>query len=120
MGERGVSSRFCVSAFCAFAFAGALGAVQPAPPGTSAHGAKKPLPPLDERVPRPEAVLGYPLGSRFTHWERILDYLKALAAASPRVKLWEYGRTYEGRPLELIAISTADNLSRLDEMQKER
>ncbi|HEY0781720.1 MAG TPA: M14 metallopeptidase family protein, partial [Thermoanaerobaculia bacterium] len=146
MGERGVSSRFCLSAFCAFAFAGALAATQPAPPGASAHGAKKPpariakpaapsgptllaplsdgemvpLPPLDERVPRPEAVLGYPLGSRFTHWERILDYLKALAAASPRVKLWEYGRTYEGRPLELVAISTADNISRLDEIQKER
>jgi len=52
------------------------------------------LPPLDPSVPRPSAVLGYPLGSRFTHWEHIAAYFDALAAASPRVKVWEYGRTY--------------------------
>jgi hypothetical protein len=75
------------------------------------------LPPLDERVPRPDAVLGYPVGSRFTHWERIAGYFDALAAASPRVKVWEYGRTYEGRPLKLAAIGSPENLARLDEIR---
>jgi hypothetical protein len=75
------------------------------------------LPPLDEKVPRPDAVLGYPVGSRFTHWERIVAYFDALAAASPRVKVWEYGRTYEGRPLELAAISSPANLARLEEIR---
>src|SRR4051812_38600606 len=65
------------------------------------HGETLDLPPLDERLPRPEAVLGYPLGARFTSWDRIVAYLEALDAASPRVKAWEYGRTYEGRPLKL-------------------
>ena len=51
------------------------------------------LPAVDERVPRPDAVLGYSLGARFTHWDRIVQYLEQVAAASPRVKLWEYGRT---------------------------
>jgi zinc carboxypeptidase len=78
------------------------------------------LPPLDPQVPRPDAVLGYPLGSRFTPWERTLSYLEALAAASPRVKMWEYGRTYEGRPLELLAFSTPENLAHLDEIRRER
>ncbi|HYL06290.1 MAG TPA: M14 family metallopeptidase, partial [Thermoanaerobaculia bacterium] len=78
------------------------------------------LPPLDERVPRPDAVLGYPVGSRFTHWERIAAYFDALAAASPRVKVWEYGRTYEGRPLKLVAITSPENLARLDEIRAER
>ncbi len=79
-----------------------------------------PLPPLDERVPRPEAVLGYPLGTRFTHWPQILGYLHAVAGASDRVKLWEYGKTYEGRPLELVAISSKENLARLDQLRAER
>ncbi|HYG64233.1 MAG TPA: M14 family zinc carboxypeptidase [Thermoanaerobaculia bacterium] len=78
------------------------------------------LPALDERVPSPAAVLGYPLGSRFTHWDRIVTYLQALTAASPRVRLREYGRTYEGRPLHLVVISTPENLARLEEIRQER
>ncbi len=77
------------------------------------------LPPkVDEKVPRPDAVLGYTLGTRFTHWDRIVDYLQKVAAASPRVKMWEYGRTYEGRPLMLAAISSPENIRRLDEIQQ--
>jgi hypothetical protein len=77
------------------------------------------LPAVDERVPRPDAVLGYPLGSRFTHWDRMVDYLGQVAAASPRVKMWEYGRTYEGRPLQLLAISSPENLARLEEIRRD-
>ncbi|MES1242040.1 MAG: M14 family metallopeptidase [Acidobacteriota bacterium] len=76
------------------------------------------FPPVDAKVPRPDQVLGYPLGARFTHWDRIVDYLKQVAAASPRVKVMEYGRTYEDRPLVLVAISSPANLERLDEIQQ--
>jgi zinc carboxypeptidase len=78
------------------------------------------LPPTDERVPRPEAVLGYPLGDRFTPWDRIQAYFDALAASSPRVKEWSYGETYEGRPLKLVAVSSPENLARLEQLREER
>jgi Zinc carboxypeptidase len=77
------------------------------------------LPPLDERVPSPAAILGAPLGTRFNHWDRIVDYLEKVAAVSPRVKMWQYGSTYEGRPLELLAISSPENLERLDEIRRD-
>src|SRR4051812_743768 len=77
------------------------------------------LPALDDRLPRPEAFLGYPLGARFTSWDRIVAYLEALDAASPRVKMWEYGHTYEGRPLKLLAVSAPENLERLEEIRKD-
>jgi len=77
------------------------------------------LPAVDERVPRPDAYLGYSLGTRFTHWDRIVSYLEQVAAASPRVKMWEYGRTYEGRPLMLVAISSPANLQRLEEIRQD-
>jgi hypothetical protein len=83
------------------------------------HGEALELPQLDEKVPRPDAVLGYPLGARFTSWDRIVSYFEALDAASPRVKMWEYGRTYEGRPLKLVAVSTPENLERLDEIKQD-
>src|SRR4051795_2111724 len=75
------------------------------------------LPPLDEHLPSPAAFLGYPLGARFTPWDRIVSYLEALDAASPRVKMWEYGHSYEGRPLKLLAISSPDNVERLEEIR---
>src|SRR5690349_9737796 len=71
---------------------------------------------LDDKLPRPDAFLGYPLGARFTSWDRIVAYLEALDAASPRVKMWEYGRTYEGRPLKLLAVSSPANIERLEEI----
>ena len=77
------------------------------------------MPPVDAKVPRPDAILGYPLGSRFTSWDRIQDYLEAVAAASPRVRISEYGRTYEGRPLKHLAISSPENLARLEEIRKD-
>ncbi|MEA2695030.1 MAG: hypothetical protein QOJ16_4417 [Acidobacteriota bacterium] len=94
----------------------------PAPPRLLAplsDGESPELPPLDERVPRPEAFLGYPLGERFTTWDRIQAYFDALASASNRVKVWTYGETYEGRPLKLVAIGSPENLAHLDQLRAE-
>src|SRR4029077_12708654 len=113
----------------ALAFAAALSyadptPASPAPPNAGlvaplSRGETLDLPPLDDRVPRPEAFLGYPLGARFTSWDRIVAYLEALDTASTKVKMWEYGRSYEGRPLKLVAVSSPENLERLDEIRKD-
>jgi hypothetical protein len=105
----------------ALALAATLSLAQ-APPATPliaplSRGEALELPALDERLPRPDAFLGYPLGARFTSWDRIVAYLETLDAASPRVKMWEYGRTAEGRPLKLLAVSAAENLERLEEIR---
>ncbi|HEX7184839.1 MAG TPA: M14 metallopeptidase family protein [Thermoanaerobaculia bacterium] len=116
---RKVSMTVAALSFCA---AFALSAAAEAPAALVAplsKGETLQLPAVDEKVPRPDAVLGYPLGSRFTHWDQIAGYLQAVAAASPRVKMWEYGRTYEGRPLKLLAISTPENIARLDEIRQD-
>jgi hypothetical protein len=77
------------------------------------------LPPVNGQVPRPDAFLGYPLGSRFTSWDRMLEYIDAVAVASPRVRITEYGRTAEGRPLRLVTLATPENLARLDEIRRD-
>ncbi len=108
----------------ALALVAALSYAQPAPANAGliaplSRGESLDLPPLDERVPRPEAFLGYPLGARFTSWDRIVAYLETLDAASARVKMWEYGHSYEGRPLKLVAVSAPENLERLEEIRKD-
>ena len=86
----------------ALAFAAALSHAETTPAAVSqnhplvaplSRGETLDLPPLDEHVPSPAAFLGYPLGARFTSWDRIVAYLEALDTASTRVKMWEYGHT---------------------------
>lgn len=72
----------------------------------------------DTATPTVEKVLGYDLASRISSPEAIVTYLKALAEAHPdRVKLLDYGTSWEGRPLVYLAISSADNMANFAEFQ---
>lgn len=78
------------------------------------------LPELDPSVPSPADFLGYPLGERFTRYAEIRSYLAHLAAASERVAIWDYGTTYLERPLTLMAISSPENIRRLEAIREAR
>ncbi|HEX2165369.1 MAG TPA: M14 family zinc carboxypeptidase, partial [Thermoanaerobaculia bacterium] len=79
-----------------------------------------PLPALDPAVPSPAAFLGHSLGARFTRSADLRAYLAALDAASPKVSVEEYGESWLGRPLMLAAVSSPENIARLDEIRRER
>lgn len=67
------------------------------------------------QVPSPEQFLGYKVGTRFTPHHRIVDYFKAVAAASPStIKLQPYGTTNEGRPLLVAFVSSATHIANLE------
>lgn len=85
-----------------------------------AMGGRVELPPLDPAVPTPESVLGYRLGERFTRYDDLRRYLAALAAASPRVEVDDYGTTYEGRPLTLVTITGRRNQERMNQIRRQR
>ncbi|HJT86548.1 MAG TPA: M14 family zinc carboxypeptidase, partial [Bryobacteraceae bacterium] len=68
----------------------------------------------DPRIPTFRQVLGYDAGQRITSHAGILRYLDALAAASPRVRIFEYGETWEGRKLVYAAIGSEANIRKLD------
>ena len=53
----------------------------------------------EPQVPTPEAVLGFPVGSRPARYEEIRRYFARLDEASPRATLFTHGRTHEGREL---------------------
>jgi hypothetical protein len=68
-----------------------------------------------EGVPRPEQVLGYPIGSWHTTYGRMERYLDALGRAVPgRVKVMPYGRSVEHQTMYLVAVSSEANVGRLD------
>ena len=55
-------------------------------------------------VPSPKDVLGHHIGEpkKLTYYADILKYYRALAAASPRVKVLNIGKTDEGRELVVV------------------
>ncbi|RYU96489.1 M14 metallopeptidase family protein [Emticicia agri] len=66
----------------------------------------------------PDEFLGYKLGTKFSFHHRIVDYALHVAAQNPtQVKIFDYGTTFEGRPLVLVAIATPENLSKLEEIR---
>ncbi|MFI5251450.1 MAG: M14 metallopeptidase family protein [Bacteroidota bacterium] len=74
--------------------------------------------PADSTIPTPKQVLGYELGDRFTQHSGIEKYLFAVRDAAPnRMKLFPYGKTFEGRMLYIAVFGSPENLSRLDEIK---
>ena len=70
----------------------------------------------DARVPTPDSVLGYPVGTYHTDYAGLERWLQALRP-NDRVRVFRYGESVERRPLYLIAISSPQNIARLDEIK---
>jgi len=73
--------------------------------------------PYANGVPTPESILGYELGDRHTVYMDQERVVSALAASSDRAKYLSYGKSTEGRPLRAVAISSPENIAKLDEIQ---
>jgi len=72
--------------------------------------------PKAEGIPSPKDVLGYYIGTpkKLTYTAGIAKYYRALAAATPRVRVLAAGRTDEGREQLVVAISSEDNIRNLE------
>lgn len=69
-------------------------------------------------VPRPQAVLRYDVGDFHTTYAQMERVIESIAAAAPdRVKIYDIGETNEYRMQHLVAISSPENMARLDEIK---
>lgn len=72
----------------------------------------------DPAVPTLKDVVGHELGERISTPDQIVRYFKALAAAVPdRTQLVTYATSEEGRPLVVLAVGSAERMTRLEEVQ---
>lgn len=71
----------------------------------------------DPDIPTPESYLGYQIGEWHISHDQQLAYMRHLAELSPRMSLRQHARTYEGRPLIHIIVTSEANQARLDEIQ---
>src|SRR6059036_2808669 len=68
-------------------------------------------------VPSPKDILGHHIGEpkKLTYYADILKYYRALAAASPRVKVIPIGRSHEGRELIVAFVGSDESIRNLDQ-----
>jgi hypothetical protein len=69
------------------------------------------------QTPSPDEFLGYPLGTRFTAHQKVVDYFKKVAATNKNIQLQVYGKTYEGRELIMAIVSDASNMEKLEQIR---
>jgi hypothetical protein len=71
--------------------------------------------PYRSGVPRPDSLLGYPLGSRHTMYHQQQAVLDAMVAAAPdRARFEVTGSTAEGKVMRVVIIGSPASLSRLE------
>jgi hypothetical protein len=70
--------------------------------------------PYAEGIPTPLEVLGHIAGAKdvLSYSADVYKYMRALAAATPRVKVFDIGKTEEGRDWILVAIADEETIDR--------
>jgi hypothetical protein len=75
--------------------------------------------PYASAVPVPDQILGYELGSKHTVFADQERVVRAITDSCPTtVRRFDYGKSTEGRPLRVFAISSPENIQRLEEIRK--
>jgi hypothetical protein len=67
-------------------------------------------------LPTPEQFIGFKVGAdnKLARWDKIVDYMKLVAAGSDRVRFRELGKTSQGNALIALEIAGPDTLKNLD------
>src|SRR6185436_9410106 len=68
-------------------------------------------------VPSPKDILGHHVGApgKLTYYAETLKYYRALAAKTPRVKVFSIGTTDEGREYVVVAVGSDESIRNLEQ-----
>ena len=72
----------------------------------------------DSKIPTPKSVIGHEVGEWHITHDKLVQYMYALDAASDRITIEDRGKTFEGRPLLLLTITSPENHSNINAINK--
>uniref|UniRef100_Q01WK5 Peptidase M14 domain-containing protein n=1 Tax=Solibacter usitatus (strain Ellin6076) TaxID=234267 RepID=Q01WK5_SOLUE len=74
---------------------------------------------LSAAVQTPEQYFGFRIGSdkKLVRWDKIVEYMQAVASGTDRVRFRNLGPTTNGNPFIMLEISSAENLRNLDKLK---
>ncbi|MDA0757867.1 MAG: M14 family metallopeptidase [Bacteroidetes bacterium] len=75
----------------------------------------------DTNIPKPSeySLHNIEVGNSHISHDRLVQYMYALAESSNRIFIENRGKTYEGRPILLLIISSKKNIENLDKIRQE-
>jgi hypothetical protein len=75
---------------------------------------------MTQNITSPKEFFGFTLGSdrNIARWDKIVEYFNKLQKQSNNIKVINIGPSTEGSPFLLVIISSAENLSNLEEIRK--
>lgn len=75
---------------------------------------------LQAAVPTPKQHFGYEPGAdyKLAKYDEIIAYFRKLSAGSDRIRLFDYGKTSEGRTSWMAVISSPENLKNLEPLRE--
>jgi hypothetical protein len=70
--------------------------------------------------PSPESWFGHKIGAerKLLDWEKVTGYFQALAGSSDKIRVEEFGRSSEGRPMIVATIANSETLKNLDKYRE--
>lgn len=72
----------------------------------------------DPAIPTIESVIGHAPGERITWHRDAIRYFEALAAAQPeKLSVHRYARSWEGRDLVYVVVTSTENMARIDDIK---
>ena len=72
-----------------------------------------------KNITHPDKFLGFGIGERVASPWQITNALKQWSTQSDRIKIVEYAKSHEGRPLHAVFISSPDNIDNLDKIKSD-
>lgn len=72
----------------------------------------------DQSIPTPADILGHEVGEWHVTHDKLILYMQTLATASDRITLENRGETFEGRPILLLTVTSAENHQNIETIRK--
>ena len=72
----------------------------------------------NENIPTPESVIGHQVGEWHVTHDKLAQYMFALANASDRITIENRGKTFEGRPVLLLTITSTNNHQNIEAIRQ--
>ncbi len=71
----------------------------------------------DQNIPTPKSVIGHEVGEWHVTHDKLVLYMRTLAAASNRITIEEIGKTHEGRPQVMLTITHPNNQAGIEKIR---
>ena len=72
----------------------------------------------NQEIPTPKSIIGHEVGEWHITHDKLVTYMKALAASSDRITIEDRGKTFEDRPLLLLTITTPKNHQNIESIRE--